>query len=121
MKKIGQFDYEPILAGDLQRVTTPVTLKAGQVYKLGSVLGVDKTGLCSLVDSTKNDGTQNLFAVLAETVDATEADAAAGAWMTGEFERARLIFGGSDTWKTHEKAARDVGIFFKDAALQPNG
>ena len=53
MKKIGQFDYEPILAGDLQRVTTPVTLKAGQVYKLGSVLGVDTTGLCSLVDSTR--------------------------------------------------------------------
>lgn len=121
MQKIGQFDYEPILGGDFQKVTTPVTLKAGQIYKVGSVLGIDGTGLCSLVDSSKSDGTESVYAVLAETVDATYVNMAAAAWMTGEFERERLIFGGTDTWQAHEAAAREVSIFFKDAALQPNG
>ena len=120
MEQIGEFQYRPILAGDFPKVTEAVTLKAGAKYLLGSVLGKDASGVCALVDSSKSNGTQVPYAVLAEDVDATAANAVGASWLTGEFERDRLIFGGTDTWQTHEKAARDVSIFFKDAALQPN-
>jgi hypothetical protein len=125
---IGRFDYSPILAGDRpQSVTLAVTLKAGRVYKPGSVLGyIDATGLCDLVDSTATDGTERPYAVLAGNdryggdVDAMAGNTVAVAWIMGEFAREFLTFGGTDTWQTHARAARDVGLIFRKTATAPN-
>ena len=127
INKIGRFDYSPLMAGDYPRAAVVVTLKAGQVYKPGSVLGMDDAGLCSLVDSAATDGTEKPYAVLVgsnrdsfEEVDATLADEIGVAYCTGEFAREFLIFGGADTWQTHERAARDVCMFFRKTATAPN-
>lgn len=121
VERLGEFNYTSLLAGDLHTSTAAVILSAGSVYPVGSVLGrATDTGMCSLVDSSKTDGTEKVYAVLAETVDATEGDVEAIGYLTGEFVQARLTFGGADTWETHKDAARAVGIFFKSAALQPN-
>ena len=125
---IGRFDYSPIIAGDRPAaVTLTVTLKAGKVYKPGSVLGYeDATGLCDLVNSSLTGGLQKPYAVLAgidrygEDVDATADDTVAAAWIMGEFAREFLTFGGTDTYETHARAARDVGMIFRQTATAPN-
>lgn len=118
---IGRFDYGPLIAGDFPKAAFVVTLKAGQDYKRGSVLGfADATGQCSLVESGKSDGTQTPYAVLAEDVDAKDDDAIGTAYATGEFAREFLIFGGSDTYATHERAARNVCMFFRKTSTAPN-
>ena len=119
--QIGRFDFSPILAGDFPKVTNEVILATGSVYQQGSVLGkVTASGLCVLVNSANSDGSEKPYAVLAETVDATTVEAKGVAWLTGEFARAHLIFGGSDAWETHEQAAREVSIFFKETRQAPN-
>jgi hypothetical protein len=122
MDQLGTFAYSPILGGDFQRLTAGVTLRpATGVYLVGSVLTLSSTdGLCQL--ATKTD---TLFGILADemidTGDATKTVFAGEAWITGEFERARLIFGAGTTWQDMQAAAQDKSIFFKDAAIQPNG
>lgn len=119
MRTIGQFEFDNILAGDLRRITEAVELQEGQVYRAGSVLGkITASGLCTLVDSAKTDGSEEIFGVLADDVDATDRDMPAIAFLTGEFNRNRVTFGGSDTYETHQEAARIKNIYFKDAVLR---
>ncbi|MCL1947283.1 MAG: hypothetical protein FWF51_09080 [Chitinivibrionia bacterium] len=112
--KIGEFEHRSILAGDFQRVTQQVTLSTDADLKLGSVLKKNGDGTVSLID----DADEKVYGVLAQ-------DVAAGGtgvcWLTGEFIRDRLIFGGTTTWADYEDSARQVSIFFKNAALLPNG
>jgi hypothetical protein len=101
--------------GVMPVVTDKVTLKAGAVYERGTVLGiVTADGKAVSVDSTKADGSQKPYAILADTVDATAEDRDAVAYLTGEFNGAALKFGGSDTVATHKAALRELGIFVKD-------
>ena len=95
---------------------TSATVLSGEgVLARGSVLGrVTASGKLKLVDSSENDGSQNPYAVLAEAVDATNADAKAAVYLTGEFNKDALVFGGTDTASTHEAEARKIGIFFKE-------
>lgn len=121
MNSLGEFQYDSLLAGDFPRADEAVTLKAGRVYPVGSVLGrITDSGLCVLVDSSQSDGSENVFGILSEKVDATSEDCSSVAYLTGEFVEQRLTFGGSDDVETHRDAARARSIFFKKAALQPN-
>ena len=117
VNKIGQFDYQQILAGDFQRVAYSFTLKAGQVYKLGSVIGLDAGGKGVLVG---NDSVTDIFGILAEEVDATAEDQVATVFLTGEFAQERMIFGGTATAAGHWAAARNKSIFFKATSIRPN-
>jgi Bacteriophage lambda head decoration protein D len=101
--------------GVMPVVTDKVTLKAGTVYERGTVLGiVTADGKAVKVNSANTDGSQNPYAILADTVDATTEDRPAVAYLTGEFNGAALKFGGTDTVATHKKALREIGIFVKD-------
>lgn len=101
--------------------TVSVIVKSGAGVKLtrGSVLGVvgqeaDGTYIVALVDSTKTDGSEKPFGVLADVeVDATTENKRATAYVTGEFNRAALKFGGTDTVTKHEQALRNIGIITK--------
>lgn len=116
--QIGQFTPVNLLAGEMYRSTRGVNLAAGQVYPAGSViaLNADKKGV--LTDSS--DDTLTLYGVLGETVDATEADVVSVVYLTGEFNRRALVFGGTDTAETHEEAARQQGLFFLDTEANPD-
>jgi hypothetical protein len=116
VNKIGEMQWREILAGDFPNSTEAVTIAAGQNLKLGSVLGkITASGQYNLVDSEAEDGSQTPYCVLMEDVDATSAAATGVAYLTGEFIRDRLTFGGEDTWQTHVTAARQNSIFFKEA------
>lgn len=85
------------------------------VLTRGTVLGlVTASGKLTIVDSSKSDGTETPYAVLAEDVDATSADKTCAVYLTGEFNIDKLVFGGSDTAATHKVNARKIGIFFKN-------
>lgn len=96
-------------------VADKATIVSGAgVLTRGTVLGlVTASGKLNIVDSTALDGTKDVYAVLAEDVDATSADKKCGVYLTGEFNIDKLIFGGSDTATTHKVNARKIGIFFK--------
>lgn len=65
------------------------------------------------VDSTALDGSQYPYAVLVDDVDATSADKDGICELTGEFNEAALIFGGSDTKDTHREALEAKHIFLR--------
>ena len=93
-------------------------MEAGAVYPMGAALGkVTASGLCKLVNSAATDGSQTFYAILGEDVDATAVNSAGAAFLTGQFIRDALTFGGSDTWQTHNDAARALNIFFVDAEV----
>lgn len=86
---------------------------AGVVLR-GTALGqVTATGLFVPVDSSAEDGSDTVVAILAADVDATSGNAPGPGYFTGEFNQNAIIFGGTDTFADHKDAARARGIFFK--------
>lgn len=110
--QIGQFTPVNLFAGEMYRSTKGVNLLVGQVYPAGSViaLNADKKGV--LADSS--DDTLTFYGILSEAVDATDEDKVSVVYLTGEFNRRVLVFGGTDTADQHEDVARTQGIFFLD-------
>lgn len=66
---------------------------------------------CKLVDSSLSDGAQNVYAVLAEDVDASAAAKRSVGYTTGDFNENALVFGGTDDIETHRVAMRDLSMF----------
>jgi len=108
------FTPENLFAGNVYPVVTEKATITGGNYARGTVLGmVTASGKLTIVDSTKSDGTETPYAILADAVDASSDDKVAAVYLTGEFNQAALVFGGTDTYATHKVAARKVGLFFK--------
>lgn len=121
--------YDNLFAG-LHAEINPVAVVvkkvgAGAVYKRGTAMG--RTGqeadgtqwagtpIVTIADSTKSDGSQTVYGILAdpEGVDTTKGDVRATVYVTGEFNRDALIFGGTDKVSTHEEAMKKIGILTK--------
>lgn len=113
---IGRCRLDDINAGDFPIVTAAVTLAAGRVYPVGSVVGKAATGKCALVDKAASDGTEEVYGVLLRAVDAVDADAEGVVALTGEYNRDRLVFADDNAWSDHIEAARKLSIFFKEPA-----
>jgi hypothetical protein len=120
MRDLGTIEQDNLIAGPRFPVAFKgVTLESGQgVLKRGTVLGVvTSTGLAVTVDSTNVDGVDapdgsNVpDSILAEDVDTGGGDpVSAVAYSAGYFVRGSLIFGGSDTWQTHELEMRKLNM-----------
>jgi len=82
------------------------------VAERGMVLGLRPDGKAVPVLCGATDGSDRVYAVLADSVDATAADATATGYFTGEFAESQLRFGGTDTADMHRVSARYAGIFF---------
>ena len=107
--------YDGLLASD-DYITDSGTLVSGQNLKRGAALGkITASGKLAQLDSTKSDGTQTPFAILAADVDASAGDKACPLYVFGAFNQAAVGFTGSDTYATHKNNFRDVGIFLKSA------
>lgn len=108
--------YDKLFAGNVMPVVTEkatVVSGAGVVVR-GTVLGrVTASGKLNVVNSANSDGSQVPYAIACDTVDATGADVATAVYLTGEFNEAALVFGGSDAAATHKAALRGLGIFLK--------
>ena len=90
-----------------------VTLAPGQgILPRGTVLGIITAGgQAAAVDSSSADGSEKPDCVLAEDIDTGSGNpVAAVAYSAGYFIRGALIFGGTDTWETHERELRTLNI-----------
>lgn len=115
--KIATFTPDALIEGSQFPLMSEAAVVASGAGKLvrGTVLGcVTATGKLVKVDSTKNDGSQKPYAILSEDVDASSADVQTSVYLTGCFNSASLVFGGTDTVATHKLAARELGMFFKN-------
>jgi hypothetical protein len=106
------FTPDNLVTGDFPMMTEAVTVDTGTLAR-GTVLGkITATGKCVICNSAgTDDGRRTPYAVLLETVDASSADVEAAAALTGCFNEAALVFGGTDTIATHRSALRDLSIF----------
>lgn len=85
---------------------------AGDAFTIPVIVGA---GTCVAVNSANVDGSQHVYAVLAESVDATLVAVTAGVYYTGEFNSHALVFGGlQDTVATYLESARVLGIVFRN-------
>ncbi|MFQ0992923.1 head decoration protein [Gilliamella apicola] len=114
MQHLDQFKPDNLIGGYMHLSTEQVTLKSGSFYKIGSVLAKTATGECTLVDSSTDAKT--VYAILAEDIDATDAERVGVVYLSGEFNKRALVFGGSDTWEQHIDEARKLGMYFVDSS-----
>lgn len=115
--KVGSFTPDNLVSGiDVPVQVKAVTLKAGQgVLKRGTVLGIITTGgLAVTVNSANTDGSQTADSILLQDVDTTAENVVTEAYISGQFNRQALIFGGTDTAAKYETKLRELGIFLKD-------
>jgi len=109
------FDWKDILAGPFPLVSTEVTVLSGSNLKRGTVLGlITASQKVVAVDDAAVDGSEIVHAVLSADVDATAGDLVGPAFLTGEFDSEKMIFGGGpDVIADHIVNARAKSIFFK--------
>ena len=113
--KAGEYTPQNIIAGNQVALITEgvvlakgtATLKAGTVIAL---VTADSTG--KAVDSSKTDGTQTPYGILAEDVTLKSSGTIkATVYVSGYFQKDKLVFGGNDTAATHKSALRTLGIY----------
>lgn len=93
--------------------TKKVTLLAGAVYAIGSVLGIVTVGGKAVLSAAaSNDGSQTPAYVLHYTVDATAGDVEAIAIETGDLIGSQLVLGAGHTLASIRAGLRDLGITF---------
>mgnify|MGYP003600088106 FL=1 len=107
--------YNNIIVGK----SIPIKYRAGTVtgenLVAGTVLGkITASGKLKKVDSTASDGSQKIYGILLEDIDASTADKIASIGLTGEYNKQAMVFGGTDTTATHEADARLLQIYFED-------
>lgn len=114
IETLGTFVPDNLIAGSVDIVVDAVKLSASQTLKRGTALGKKtENGECVPVDSTKSDGSQDIFAVLIDDVVVGDTADYAEVYLSGEFSEGALIFGGNDTADKHRDKARDLGIYFR--------
>lgn len=111
------FTPDNLIGGDYPVVTESVTVISGQNLKRGSVLGkISASGKVNLSLAAADDGSQNVYAVLAEDVDATGGDKVATAYLSGEFVASEITFGTGHTAASTRAALRDINIYLRPSA-----
>lgn len=118
---LGTCEADNLIAGnEITKVVKGITLKKGQgIIKRGTVLGLlSASSLCVPIDSSKADGSQTAYCILTDDIDTGDGteteDYATTGYFTGVFNQNKLIFGGSDTYKTHEAKLRELGVILKE-------
>ncbi|QGQ97067.1 head decoration protein [Paenibacillus psychroresistens] len=118
-------NYDELIAGMVEPIVTQsiiINVLAGAVYTRGMVMArisftADGTWVCKAVDSAAAGAPDKVpVGILAdENVDATVAIQRATIYTQGEFNRAALKFGGTDTITTHEAALNAAKLYTKRA------
>ncbi|MBQ8698580.1 MAG: head decoration protein [Schwartzia sp.] len=105
--------YDELLAGpEVQILTKNIKLKSGTAYKRGMLISVEVDN-----DTKTETGKQTAAGDVAEyvlmrDVDATEADAVGTVYVSGRFNREKMILAEGDTVEAHEAELRLRNIHF---------
>jgi hypothetical protein len=111
----GEFKPDNLFGGDFPVATDTVTIAKGQVQPRGAVLGVITASEKHVLSaSAAGDGSEKPVAILAEDVDATDADVTAPVYLTGQFNSRALKLGAGHTIASAKAALRPLAIFIKN-------
>ncbi|AOZ91635.1 hypothetical protein [Paenibacillus crassostreae] len=115
--------YDDLIAGMVQPIVTQsiiINTAVGALFDRGTVMArtgfhTDGTWICTIVDSAAVGADDKIpVGVLADVeVDATVNQQRATIYVSGEFNREALKFGGADTITTHEAALNNAKIHTK--------
>jgi len=113
---IGTMVPDNLIAGESVPILLKgVTIAKSGVLKRGSVLGVvTASGKAVLANKEAEDGSEAAKYILADDIDATDADVVAQCYVSGLFNRKALTFVEGNTAADHEDSLRQYGIFLKD-------
>ncbi|WP_196590587.1 head decoration protein [Pectinatus frisingensis] len=106
--------FDELIGGpQIALITKNVTIAKSGVKKRGTVLGKNTTSgeFNTVSPATTTDGTQIADCILARDVDATAAAVVATVYVSGVFNRNKLIVSESDTVAKHEDELRDKNIY----------
>jgi hypothetical protein len=88
------FTPDGLIAGDYPIQTEAGTLITGQNLARGTVVGkITASGKFTTALSASSDGSQAVYGILADSVDATSADKACVVYISGEFNTNAMTFG----------------------------
>lgn len=111
MTELGEFTHDNLIAGDFPLVTQDETVLSGESVVRGELMGkITASAKLKPCDSTASDGSEAPYAIMAEDVDASAADAAGITYHSGQFNQDAVTFGGTDTAATHRAAMRALGL-----------
>ena len=115
MSTTGSFVPDGLIAGDFDMVPEGIIIASGAgVLPRGSVLGMVTASKKHILSaSAAVDGSQTVRCILAEAVDATAADVATVAYLTGEFTESALTLGAGHTLDSIRETLRGNSIFLK--------
>jgi hypothetical protein len=109
-------NYDNLLANDYPAVTDIRTVLTGSSLTRGTVLAEDSANSSKLVpvdSSSETASIQSPICILAEDVDASDADANGLVYLSGAFNENQLTFGGTDDADDHRADLRDLNIYLK--------
>jgi hypothetical protein len=113
--------YTPqnLIAGDFPMIRDEITLVSGQNIVVGTVLGlITASGKVEINSNTASGGANIPYAVALAAADATLGDVThVPIALTGEFNKAKLVFGANTVFADMKAALRSLSIFGKDTVL----
>lgn len=112
--KTESTEYDKLFAG-LNRdeiKTFPVIVASGQNLKRGALVTF-ANGKVSAVSAANGDTPADVFGILTDDVNASDADTEGVVYVTGDFNKAAVIVPSGVDIEDFVKAARNVGIFLR--------
>lgn len=98
-------------AGDYPVRSVDLALISGQNLKRGTVLGkITASNKVTLSLAASSDGSEDVYGILAEDVDASSSDMNAIVYTTGDFNQAAMTFGSGHTADSTRDAFRVLGM-----------
>ena len=114
IENLGSCSPDNLIAGPAERVMGLATIAASQNLGRGTVLGrITASGQAVPVDKSKEDGAQNLYAILADDVVTGEETEQAEVYLSGEFAISALALADGSTASDFEEQGRKLGIYFR--------
>lgn len=93
-------------------LTKNVTVAEGENLKRGSVVGIiSASGKYKLTSAAADDGSKVANAIVAKDIDASKGDTIGTVYVSGIFNREKLIIGADTTIDAHEEELRNAGIY----------
>lgn len=112
MPDLGELKYDNLFAGHTQPAIVGSEVITGGNFKRGTVLGlITASNKMTIVDKAKSDGSQEVAAVLAQDVDASQQDKTATVYYTGQFNASSLIFKEGESATDYKLSLRKMGVF----------
>jgi hypothetical protein len=105
-------DRRPLVIGGAFYAHSKTVLTGQGTLAVGSVLGVVTSGgKLKLTDSGNGDGSETPAYVLTKSVDTSDGDVTGVSVLKAGYVNAeKLVFGGTDTFATHDVALKGTGI-----------